>query len=334
MPSVGSVPWSVSDLVRHKRTFLVATLLGWGNVFAASIGVTNLAGLSLEQPESPSHRSHHQTRPYDEAVEENRVRRRTLGVILGSVAAVGAYGNAKWWQDGFTGSFRKVDEGWFGQETYSGGADKLGHFFVGYVGTRLSTAAFQWAGNTPASSLKLAAWTTFGILAGVEVLDGYSRNWHFSKEDAIINAVGVGTGVLLEKNPALDRLIDLRLLYYPSRESGREFNPFGDYSGQTYLLVAKASGVPALRNRSLLRYLEVAVGYGTRGGADDLEANAGNLRRNVYVGLSLNVSEVLRSTVFKQESAFSRTHRFTERFLEFVQVPGTVVLGKNTLSTD
>lgn len=38
---------------------------------------------------------------------------------------------------------------------------------------------------------------------GVEILDGFSKNWHFSKEDAIINAVGVGTGALLTKIPPL-----------------------------------------------------------------------------------------------------------------------------------
>ena len=44
-------------------------------------------------------------------------------------------------------------------------------------------------------------------------------------------------------DPDLDRLVDFRVLYQKS--SGSNWEPFGDYSGQTYLLVGKATGVPA-----------------------------------------------------------------------------------------
>lgn len=262
-----------------------------------------------------------------EAAEEARkTQLRTMAIILGSSAAVGLYGHFKWWQDGFNSDFRTRNEGWFGHNTYSGGADKLGHFFMGYAGTRLSSSAFEWAGNSRDDALNLAALTTLGILTGIEVLDGFSREWSFSREDAIINALGVGGALLMEKNPELDRLLDFRLLYWPSRESGREFNPFGDYSGQTYLLVAKASGIPAFRNHPVLRYLEVAVGYGTRGNSSDQWVEDGNVRRNAYFGLSLNVSEVLRETVFRQSEKNKTVQGTTETLLEFVQIPGTTAL--------
>ncbi|MGV3741636.1 MAG: DUF2279 domain-containing protein [Burkholderiaceae bacterium] len=263
--------------------------------------------------------------------DERQVHLRTWGIILGSSAAVGLYGQQKWWQDGFDSRFKQENEGWFGRNTYSGGADKLGHFFMAYAGTRLSSSAFEWAGNAPEDSLRLAALTTLGILSGVEILDGFSRNWNFSKEDAIVNALGTGAGILMEKNPELDRLLDIRLLYWPSKESGREFNPFGDYSGQTYLLVAKASGVPALREHPVLRYLEVAIGYGTRGYSDSPRKESIDPERNVYVGLSLNLSEVLRDTVFHSRQSRT-TQRATETFLEFVQVPGTAGLVRQQLS--
>jgi hypothetical protein len=266
--------------------------------------------------------------------DERRVQLRTWGIILGSAAAVGVYGQQKWWHNGFDSRFKQQDEGWFGKNTYSGGADKLGHFFMAYAGTRLSSSAFEWAGNTPEDSLKLAALTTLGILSGVEILDGYSKNWKFSKEDAVVNAFGVGAGLLLEKHPQLDRLLDIRLLYRPSREGGRDFNPFGDYSGQTYLLVAKANGLPAFREHPLLRYLEVAVGYGTQGYSDSPRTESLNPQRHAYVGVSLNVSEVLRKSVFHSSESRSRTQRATEAFLEFVQVPGTAALVRHELSGD
>lgn len=62
---------------------------------------------------------------------------RTAPLVAASVGLTAAYGKAPWWQDGFTGQFKTVNEGWFGQGTAHGGADKLGHAMVSYTGTRL-----------------------------------------------------------------------------------------------------------------------------------------------------------------------------------------------------
>jgi hypothetical protein len=270
--------------------------------------------------------------PLDDLQEEADRRRRTLAIILGNSLGVAFYGKRNWWQDGFNAQFRSEKEGWFGQNTYSGGADKLGHFFMNYAGTRLFSRAFEWAGNAPSASLELAGWMMFGTFTAVEVLDGYSKKWRFSREDAVMNVAGIGTAFLLEKHPDLDRLIDLRVLYQPS--TGHSFEPFGDYSGQTYLLVAKASGVPALQAHPFLRYLELAVGYGSRGYSAHRTDQTDNRARNVYVGISLNLSELLGATVFKSSSEERRAQRVGNTILEFVQVPGTAVLSKHKLSSD
>lgn len=254
-----------------------------------------------------------------------QLRLRNAALIAGSSLLVGAYGVKKWWNDGFTGGFRTVSEGWFGQDTPYGGADKLGHAFFAYAGTRLLTRAFEEAGNDHDRALPLGVWTTLGIMTAVEVLDGYSKQYEFSKEDAILNVAGVALGYVLERNPDLDRLIDVRVLYRPS---AGKFDPFGDYSGQKYLLALKASGVPALRENPLLRYFELTAGYGTRG----YESPQGVVRsRHVYVGVSLNLSEVLGSTVFRGAGERSRVQRATDLFFEFVQVPGTAALARHRL---
>ncbi len=261
--------------------------------------------------------------------DDPHARRRTLGIIAASSLAVGWYGGTKWWNTGFTGNFRTQREGWFGQNTYSGGADKLGHFYLNYAGTRLFMQAFEWAGNTHDQSLTQAAWLMTGTFTAIEVLDGLSKKWRFSKEDVAMNMLGVGAELLLEKNPDLDRLLDLRVLYRPSNEQGGQFDPFGDYSGQTYLIVAKASGVPALLSHPWLRYVELAVGYGTRGYAEDRFNVSPHRSRNLYFGISLNLSELLGQTAFKQTNGPSRTQRMTETALEFVQVPGSIVFARH-----
>ena len=234
-----------------------------------------------------------------------------------------AYGRAKWWQDGFGGGFKTVNEGWFGQDTRYGGADKLGHAMFAYTSGRLLTQAFGWAGHDSSTALKLGLWTSVGTLMGVELIDGFSRKWRFSKEDALANLAGGALAYVLERNPELDALIDLRL-QYSSPSGGRQFDPFGDYSSQRYLLVLKASGVPALKRHPLLKYLEVNIGYGTRNFDTDPRALTPPTR-SAYFGVSLNLSELLRNTVYQGNASPTRTQRVTETVFEFMQIPAATV---------
>lgn len=251
-----------------------------------------------------------------------QVRWRTAALIAGTVGGTLAYGQAQWWQDGLSGHFSTVREGWFGQGTNYGGADKLGHAMFAYAGTRLLARGLKWAGNDRDTSLRLGATTAVGTLVAVEVIDGFSRQWRFSREDVAANLIGGALGYLFETHPRLDALLDLRLQYEPSRGPGRErkFDPFGDYSGQRYLLVLKGSGVPAFREHPLLRYLELNVGYGTRNFEEESRPFV-QPTRHAYVGISLNLTEVLRGTAFRGNALPSRTQRMTETALEFIQVP-------------
>jgi hypothetical protein len=249
--------------------------------------------------------------------------RHNRNAILGGEFLIGLYGATHWWKDGLTNDFRTVDEGWFGPETYAGGADKTGHLFFGYAGTRLLARGFEGLGNDPEHALWLGAVTTLGTLVAIETIDGFSKTWRFSKEDMVMNALGVWMGIQFEKSPRLDRLLDFRLMYCPSGpaiEQGR-IDPIGDYSGQTYLLVVKAAGFPELRKYGPLRYLELAGGYGSRGYDSDAVL-ASPRSRNTYVGISLNLSEILDDTLFR-DSRDGRARRITSTALKFIQVPGT-----------
>lgn len=266
------------------------------------------------------------------ASDDSNVRLKNTALILGEAVGVAWYGKRKWWQDGFQHNFRKVDEGWFGQDTYAGGADKAGHFFTNYVGTRLLTSAFTHLGNEPDQALFLGAALTLGTMMAVEVADGYAKRWRYSKEDAIMNVVGTTAGVLFEKYPRLDDLVDLRLHYRHSGVEGGKFDPLGDYSGQTYLMVLKASGIPALRDHSWLRYVELAAGYGSRNYSPARPDLIDQRRRQVYFGVSLNLSELLNRTVFRN-SPDSTARKFTGTVLEYWQVPGTAAFKSRELPT-
>jgi len=254
------------------------------------------------------------------------LRARNALLVSSGVLLVATYGLAKWWDEGFTGSFDSANEGWFGANTYAGGADKLGHAMFAYAGTRLLTSGFELVGNDRQTARRLGFWSTLGVMTAIEIADGFSKQYKFSAQDAVANAVGAGLGYLMETNPTLDGLVDFRLLYRTSSNSS--FDPAGDYSGQTYLLTVKASGVPALRAHEPLRYLELALGYGTRGFEGD-----GNLdrKRNLYFGVTVNLSEVLRQTAFRGDPKRGRLQQATEHLFEYIQPPGTAALSRHHL---
>jgi hypothetical protein len=254
-----------------------------------------------------------------------RVPRWKNAAVVGGIGlTVGVYGMTAWWDEGFSGSFRTESEGWFGKNTYAGGADKLGHAFFTYTGGRMLTRGFEALGNDNGRSRRLAMWTSLAVMGGVEVVDGFSNEFRFSVEDVVSNAAGAVFAFLMERDPRLDALLDFRLLYRRSDDAKRvgEQDPISDYSGQTFLMALKADGVPRLREVPLLRYLELQVGYNTRG----YEPNDGvkiDPHRRVYYGVGVNLSRLLSDTVFRGDLKGGKIQRGTDTVLEFLQVPGT-----------
>jgi hypothetical protein len=334
-----------TDIPWKPRRLRPAAALTLPLIFAAQLAMAQQDDLGTALPDSADSAETTETAdapgtPADEApaaaqlarakapaVSERTTRLRTAALMTATIGGTLAYGRAKWWKDGFGGGFKTAREGWFGQDTRYGGADKLGHAMFAYAGSRLLTQTFEWAGHDSSTALKLGLWTAVGTLMGVELIDGFSRKWRFSKEDALTNLAGGALAYVMERNPELDALMDLRI-QYSSSSGGKQFDPFGDYSSQRYLLVLKASGVPALKRHALLKYLEFNVGYGTR----NFDAGPGAPpTRNAYVGISLNLSELLRSTVYQGNASPSRTQRATETLFEFMQIPATTVQSERVI---
>ncbi len=265
--------------------------------------------------------------PAEGPISDRKLRRRNAAVIGGIALVVGTYGSLKWWDEGMTSSARPKNEGWFGEGTYAGGADKLGHAFFTYTGTRLLARGFEVLGNDRPRSLRLSAWTSFGVLTAVEAVDSFSEKFRFSYEDVVFNAAGTAVALLVEKYPAIDALVDFRLLYLPSDDARRkdEIDPLGDYSGQTYLLAFKADGVPRLRDIPLVRYLELLVGYNARGYEPE-EAFRVDAGRRVVYGAGINLSRLLGDTLFHGRLRGGTLQGAADTALEYLQVPGAGAL--------
>ena len=236
----------------------------------------------------------------------------TAGAFAG-VTALGLYS----WDWGSSKTFKVNDEGWFGEETGSGGADKLGHAFSSYAMTNLLADRLESKGRSPERAARNAALTTQAVMLYVEIFDGYSGDHGFSKEDMVMNALGSGLAYARTAVPGLRELIDFRLEYEASGYKG--FRPLSDYSGQKYVLALKLSGIRGL-NQSFLRHFELQTGYYTRGFSKEEKADGLTRQRHQFVGIGLNLNQLLFGNRTSRESELRNAGRL---FFEHIQVPYT-----------
>ena len=247
-----------------------------------------------------------------------------VGSAMGAVLATGAF---QWWKRGFNSQITRINEGGFGRETYTGGVDKLSHAYTFYIGTRLVSDALQWGGYSKTESVVTSAVANAATAYLIELFDGYSKKTYgFSREDLVADAVGIVMGSAVAAFPDIDRKFAYRMRYVP-KGAGGSANFIDSYEGQTYFLTARLSGFADMSPKNPLRYLELVFGYrGT--GFKPREGIPGvdyaRHERRTYYGIGLNVEEILRGTIFKDNAKPTRVQAITEGVLTYVQLPGTV----------
>ena len=207
---------------------------------------------------------------------------KVLAVNVGMMAFITAWGVAKW--DYFEESPNAQAEGWFGENTKEGGADKTGHLWSAYAFADGLRSIFRGWGYEAEDAAFTAALSSFAIMGYMELGDSFS-NYGFSYEDMVMNTLGSASSYLLWKYPSLDSKIDLRWEYVPDFKNA---DIFTDYENTKYLIALKLEGFEKLHDTPL-GYLEFHLGYFARGYAD---ANAVR-ERNLYLGVGVNVGRVL-----------------------------------------
>lgn len=234
-----------------------------------------------------------------------------------------AYG-AIFWDWGKISGFSFRDEGWFSKDTYAGGTDKLAHFYSHYTLDRISYYMYRQSGLSRSDALKhsLILATSVGLL--IEVGDGISH-YGFSFNDLISDMAGIGLGHLLNYDAYLDELIGLQLWWWHDdtatgqHKRGQKLrDPVDDYNNQKYVLNFRMAAIPILRDFSPTRYLNIDVGYFSRGFKDSpVDAQ---LQKTLYTGLSINVSQVLRDLFPNSDSGYA-----VSTFSRFYQFPYTSI---------
>lgn len=236
-----------------------------------------------------------------------------LGALFAGITAVGV----RDWNWG-SSSFKVNSEGWFGRNTGSLGMDKLGHAWTTYVLTDFLTDRINRGAAAGSEAEATAFILSMGLMTYVEVLDGFSVDHGFSYEDIVMNGLGAGFSVLRRKVPGLREKLDFRLEYLPSGNIDG-FHPITDYSGQKYVLALKFAGFDGAE-KSLLRFVELHAGYYARGFTEAERERFEPLRREPYVGIGINLSELLLGGKSVRDR---KPARIARRVLEYIQVPYT-----------
>ncbi len=235
-----------------------------------------------------------------------------LGGLMGGILYLGL----KEWNWG-NSSFRFNDEGWFGMDTGSGGADKLGHLYSTYLMDEfLTNRLYQKTGNLQNAARKGAIFSG-GLMLLVEGFDGVSSDHGFSYEDLIMNTTGIGISYLKNTVPELRNKLDLRVEYHRSKADKGHF--ITDYTGYNYSAVLKLGGFKQLKTTPL-KYFELQLGYHTEGFKKADRPYFKQKKARLYTGIGLDLSEVLFKPLKKQTE--SEWLDQADTFFRYYQAPG------------
>lgn len=225
------------------------------------------------------------------------------------------------WDWGKTTKFRVGHEGWFGRNTYTGGADKMAHMFSFYTMMRVLYNVYDYTEDgAPAKWAYSVGLTTF-LALGIEIGDGFCKNQNgFGYADLTMGLIGIGIASLLEAFPAVDSFVSLSAQYIPTkyfRKHPQRLKWFmDDYSGWRFMANIKLAGFRyvGVKIPEFLRYVQFDIGYYTTGytkydyawGELEKTFNIRGKERNVYIGISVNLAEFIKDFFTDKESLACR----------------------------
>jgi hypothetical protein len=216
-------------------------------------------------------------------------------LLLGSVVAAGVIAGsaAVALQDGPSRSFHFTSEGFFGRNTYAGGADKAAHFVDSSLASKELAKLYHVMGWTETQ----ARWIGFGVasLAGLAIeLGDATTDYGFSPEDMLMNVLGAGTAALIATLGA-DDLVGFRYGFLlPQRtDTCCPVKGLGhDYSNEIYTADLSLAGLAKRLNLNIgpFRYLLLSLTYGTKGYPHGFPADR---QRMVGLEIGLNIRQIL-----------------------------------------
>ncbi len=150
--------------------------------------------------------------------------------------------------------------------------DKLGHATTAYSISAIQYNLMRWSGVKPGTAKWVGGLTGLAYLTLIEIMDGFSTEWGFSKGDMLANISGAA---LFTGQQALwnEQKIQLRFSFHKSIFAKYNPNMLGanfpqrlikDYNGQSYWL---SFNIHSFLNNgnNFPRWMNADIGYGADG---------------------------------------------------------------------
>jgi hypothetical protein len=150
--------------------------------------------------------------------------------------------------------------------------DKIGHATTAYTLAAMHHDLMRWSGVKPNTAILTGALSSFAYMSIIEVLDGFSRDWGFSKGDLLANFSGVALFAAQQYGWGEQRIgmkFSARFTPYAKYNpsllgKGWAARLMKDYNGQTYWLSLNPRSFMGTNNQ-FPAWLNIAVGYGADG---------------------------------------------------------------------
>jgi len=200
--------------------------------------------------------------------EPPKYRLALVSIGLPSLYAVSMTGLYSLWYSGYPQSgfhFINDNKEWLQM-------DKCGHLTSSYYIGKVGYESFRWAGLSEKKAVWYGGLTGLIYLTSVEVFDGLSAEWGYSKGDQLANTAGavlfIGQQLVWKQQIVVMKWSDHGSPYakYNPEQMGTSIpqRMLKDYNGQTYWLSANICSL-GLQHTKFPKWINFAVGYGAEG---------------------------------------------------------------------
>ncbi|MGR6874823.1 DUF2279 domain-containing protein [Pseudomonas sp. HK3] len=238
--------------------------------------------------------------------------------VGGLVSGITLLGMFSW--DWGSSKFKMNSEGWFGMDTGSGGADKVGHLYTTYAMSEWLAYRLRTKNNNHHDSALYGALLGWSLMFYVELFDGFSSDHGFSNHDLLMNTIGSGFSYYKNTVPWLKDTMDLRVEYLPSKAM-KGLHPMTDYTGYKYIMAFKPAGLDTFKN-SYLRYFELHLGYYSRGFKKEDAPYFDERTTSLYSAISINLSELIFKKIKRDPH---KVYQKMNSFFQYYQVPNLYI---------
>lgn len=258
----------------------------------------------------------------DHASQESSTHRgvfKQLGTIKTETFLLAGYfvaqSGKKFFRD--TTSFHFHDEGFFGKDTLNLGVDKITHAFDTYLLADIIHMRLHKKTNASHGDALTASLLATTLMAFNELSDGIEPDSGYSMQDIVMNFAGAGFSYLRNTVPGLKEKVAFKIEIVPNGEI-YSYRGAKHYEQQRFMFSFMGAGFEPLR-KTPLRFVDVQVGYYAshlwgRGRAEGKEP-----KRHVFVGLGLNLGELLFA------NSRSKVGKAAYTVLDYFQPPYTSI---------